>query len=105
MKNKKVILILLVLIVMLVPMIVWARANLGIPIEKAVSKEEFENAREQEKIDWMNNQQKKNNIYSEKKNETIDQSMINTINEEEVYSEGKKLTKYYVDFIKINIQA
>lgn len=103
MMNKKVIiilLILLVLIVMLVPMIVWARANLGIPIEKAVSKEEFENVREQEKIDWMNNQQKKNNIYSEKKNETIDQSMINTINEEEVYSEGKKIDEILCRFYK-----
>lgn len=67
MKSKKVILtilILLIVLLLLIPVTILATQNIGIRVEKVLSREELDEQRQQDKINWINNNKQNISVHS-----------------------------------------
>lgn len=84
MMNKKRILVLSIIGMLIIPITVLATRNIGIAVERVVSKEEFDEQRSQEKENWINNQNSDEITYSSlNNNDSEDISLINKYTEKE----------------------
>lgn len=62
--NKKILLIIIIACIILIPIAVFASKNIGIPVEQVLSKEEVNREREEEKQNWIKNQESKISTFS-----------------------------------------
>lgn len=62
--NKKILLIIIIACIILITIAVFASKNIGIPVEQVLSKEEVNREREEEKQNWIKNQESKISTFS-----------------------------------------
>lgn len=85
MKNKKMSILLVVIIfLILIPIVVLANQEIRIQVDRILSKEEIDEQREQEKRNWLNNQSSNFSVHSmTEKNNLVDNALLDRYEKKE----------------------